>query len=89
METGSNALGGDMEIKIRGEMTIAEVRQAIFEKLHEIKTDHAVRYSRGATLYINPINGFGEDVVPHKHGREIKKLYSDGPYRSAADTFDP
>lgn len=82
-------MGDGMEIKISGEMTMAEVRQAIFEKLHEIESDHAVRYSRGATLYINPTNGFGETIVPHKHGREVKKLFSSGPYRSAADTFDP
>lgn len=79
-----------MEIKIKGEMTIAEVRQAIFEKLSEIEAEHAVRYSQGATLYINPTNGFGEKVVPRmKNGQELKKLYSTGPYRSAADTFDP
>ncbi len=78
-----------MQIKVKGEMTIAEIRQALFEKLNEIENDYAVRYSRGATLYINPTNGFGDDVVPRKRsGEEVSKLYSRGPYKSAADSFD-
>ena len=78
-----------MQIKVKGEMTIAEIRQALFEKLNEIENDYAVRYSRGATLYINPTNGFGDDVEPRKHGRTVDKLYSSGPYRSAADDYEP
>jgi hypothetical protein len=77
-----------MQIKVKGEMTIAELRQAIFEKLHEVEDDFSVRFSRGATIYINPTNGFGDDVVPHnKAGWKVDKLYCDGPYRSAADDF--
>lgn len=77
-----------MEIKIKGELTVAEIMQALFEKLQEAEHDYAVRYSRGATLYINPTNGFGDDVKPcNRHGRSIEKLYSNGPYRSAADDF--
>lgn len=77
-----------MEIKIKGEMSIADIRQTLFEKLHEIEDDYAVRYSRGATLYINPTNGFGDDIKPcNKHGRSVDKVYSEGPYRSAADDF--
>ncbi|MEZ5551552.1 MAG: hypothetical protein R3E82_11725 [Pseudomonadales bacterium] len=79
-----------MEIKLKGEMTIAEVRQALFEKLHEIEDDYAVRFSRGATLYINPTNGFGDDVVPRdRAGYKVENIRSEGPYRSAADEFDP
>ena len=78
-----------MEIKIKGEMTIPEIRQVIIEKLFEIEDEYAVRYSRGATLYINPTNGFGDEVVPrNKHGRSVNKIYSDGPYRSAADEYN-
>ena len=77
-----------MQIKVRGEMTLAEIRQALFEKLMDVEEDYAVRYSRGATLYINPTNGFGDEVVPHNEGgRRVDKLYSDGPYRSAADDY--
>jgi len=73
-----------MQIKVKGEMTIAEIKQALFEKLQEVEDDHAVRFSRGATLYINPTNGFGDDVYP-----EVKKIYSRGPYRAAADEYEP
>ncbi len=77
-----------MRIKIKGEMTIAELRQAIFEKLHELEDAYAVRYSHGGTLFVNPTNGFGDEVVPHnRHGRKVENLYSDGPYRSAADEY--
>lgn len=77
-----------MLIQIKGEMTLVELRQAIYEKLFDVEEDYAVRHSRGATLYINPTNGFGEEVVPrNKGGREVNKLYSDGPYRSAADDY--
>ena len=75
-----------MEVRIRGQMTIADIRQALFEQLHELETKYAVQHSRGATLYINPTNGFGEDVRPRMPGgQELRTLYSAGPYRSAAD----
>ncbi|MEW7985772.1 MAG: hypothetical protein AB2801_09675 [Candidatus Thiodiazotropha endolucinida] len=74
-----------MQIKVKGEMTIFEIRQAIFEQLAQIEEDLAIRYSRGATLYINPTNGFGDDIEPmDRSGRRIDRLYSDGGYRSAA-----
>jgi hypothetical protein len=77
-----------MKIQIKGEHTITETMQALFEKLHEVETDLAVRHTIGATLYINPSNGFGERVEPHnRHGRKVENLYSDGPYRSAADEY--
>ncbi len=77
-----------MQIKIKGEMTIVDIRQALFEKLVEIEDELAVRYSRGATLYINPTNGFGDDVEPvDRGGRCIDSVHSDGPYRSVADDF--
>ena len=75
-----------MEVRIRGQMTIADIRQALFEQLHELETKYAVQFSRGATLYINPTNAFGEDVTPRMSGgHELRTLYSTGPYRSAAD----
>ena len=77
-----------MQIHIKGELTIAELRQAIYEKLHELEDDLAVAYSKGATLYVNPSNGLGDAVVPHNEfGREVTKLLSNGPYKSAADTL--
>ena len=77
-----------MKIKVKGEMTVAELRQALFEELSTIEENYAVRYSRGATLYINPTNGFGDEVVPrNKLGHKVNTLYSDGPYRSVADDY--
>ena len=50
-------------------MTIPAIsRQALFEQLHELETKYAVQFSRGATLYINPTNSFGEDVTPRLPG---------------------
>src|SRR5215472_3429164 len=40
-------------------MTIADIRQALFEQLHELEIKYAVQFSRGATLYINPTNPDG------------------------------
>ena len=77
-----------MQISVRGEMTMAEIRQALYEKLHELEDDYSVRYSRGATLFINPTNGFGDDIEPrNRHGRSVEKIYSTGPYHSAADDY--
>jgi hypothetical protein len=53
-----------MEIRLRGEMTITDVRQALLEQLHELETKYAVKFFRGVTLYVNPTNGFGDDVLP-------------------------
>ena len=75
-----------MEIKLSGEMKMADIRQALFEQLHDLETNYSVKFSRGATLYIHPTNGFGDDVFPRTAGgRLLTKLYSMGPYRSAAD----
>jgi len=77
-----------MEIKVRGEMSIAEIRQALFEKIIEAE-EMGVRYTQGATLFLNPTNGFGDKIEPRKHGKIVKKLNSSGPYKSAADKYDP
>jgi hypothetical protein len=57
-----------MEIKLRDEMTLADIRQALFEQLCALEDEYAVRYSCGATLYLNPTNGFGDDVTPRMAG---------------------
>lgn len=77
-----------MQITIKGEMTIAEIRQAIYEKLSELEDDFAIAYSKGATLYVNPTNGLGEEVVARtKQGKTVGKMSCNGPYRSAAEEF--
>ncbi|MCK9247110.1 MAG: hypothetical protein M0P11_09195 [Anaerolineaceae bacterium] len=75
-----------MQIKITGEMSIKDIRKAIFEKLHEVENEFRVGHSRGATLYINPTDGRGDEIVPRNElGRQVDKILCDGPYRSAAD----
>lgn len=67
---------------------MADVRQAIFELLHQLETDFAVKFSQGVTIYVNPTDGKGSHVVPHhRDGRALTKMQSQGPYRSAADDF--
>lgn len=79
-----------MQITIKGEMTIADIRQAIYEKLHELEDDFNITYSQGATLYVNPTNGFGEEVVPRtREGKVVVKMLCTGPYPCAADTLKP
>ena len=53
-----------MQVRVIEEMTLAEIRHAIFEKLVEIEAETGLRYSRGATLFLNPSNGYGDDVTP-------------------------
>lgn len=79
-----------MKITVHGEMTIAEIRRALFEQLCQLEAEYAVRYSRGATLFIHPTNGFGDAVSPRDHaGGEVTKMNCRGPYRSAADDYVP
>ncbi len=77
-----------MEIKVKGNLSLKDIWAALHEKLHEATTQYGVKFSRGATLYINPTNEFGDDVVPRGSlGEEVRKLHSSGPYKSAADDF--
>lgn len=69
-------------------MTIAQLRQAFYEKLHELEVDYNVKHFKNATLYVNPVNEFGEEVVPrNRSGQQVNKLLSNGPYRSAAEDY--
>lgn len=76
-----------MQITIRGALTMAQLRQAIFEQLHELEDNFALGYSQGATLYFNPTNEFGEPVLLKRDGRVVTKVFSDGPYRSVSDNL--
>lgn len=69
-------------------MTISELRQVLNEKLFEVEDEYAIRHARTINLYFTPTNGFGEEVVPRNTlGGKVDKVYSEGPYRSAADDF--
>jgi hypothetical protein len=77
-----------MQITIKGQLTLAQLRQAIYEKLLELEDDFALRHSLGATLYVNPTNKLGEPVeLRRQDGSRLQKMVSDGPYKSAADEF--
>lgn len=76
-----------MKISIKGEMHFRQVIQALYESLHQIELDHAVQHTRGVTLYINPTDGLGSDVILRKNGEEVSEVRSKGPYRCAADDF--
>ena len=77
-----------MQITIKGEMSIADIRRAIYEELGKLEDEFALGYSQGATLYVNPTNGEGDPVILRKRdGRVLGKLMSEGPYRSIADDF--
>jgi hypothetical protein len=78
-----------MKIKVKGEHSVASLRQALFEQLHEIETEFGVRFSLDATLYIRPTNGFGADVEPRfANGEPVRCLYSRGPYKPAIEEYE-
>ena len=77
-----------MQISIKGDLTMKQLRQALFEKLQEIEDEFCVEFLKGATLYFNPTNEYGEEVVLiNKSGRQVTKFLSSGPYKSAAEDF--
>lgn len=76
-------------ISVRGDLTMAEVRQAIFEALNEIEDEFAVRHTRNATLFINPTDETGGKlVVRNRLGGVVSRVTKKGPYRSAADEYN-
>lgn len=78
-----------MKIRIKGEMTLGQMRQVLFEQLMAVEDRFGVRYSLDATLYINPTNGFGDYVSPRfPNGQEVTVIYASPPYRSAADFYE-
>ena len=78
-----------MKIRIKGQMTLAQLRQLLIEELLGIEDRFAVRHSLDATLYINPTNGFGDAVSPrYANGKEVTVVYAARPYTCAADLYD-
>lgn len=76
-------------ISVRGNLTMAQVRQAIFEALGQIEDEHNLRHARNVSLFMNPIDEFGEKVVLRdERGKVLSRLTKKGPYRSAADEYN-
>ena len=63
-----------MQIKVFGEMPLADITKALIEQIKEFEGEFAIHHSRGATLYINPTNGHGDDVEPTRGGRKVEKM---------------
>jgi hypothetical protein len=75
-------------ISVRGDLSMAQLRQAIFEALCEIEDEYAVRYTRNVTLYLNPTDEVGENVVVRNRlGGVVSRVTKKGSYRSAADEY--
>ncbi|AXM99094.1 hypothetical protein DVB73_20615 [Pseudomonas plecoglossicida] len=69
-------------------MTIAQLRQTLFEMLKDLEEGYNVKHFKNTTIYVNPVNELGEEVVlRNKLGQLVNKLHSNGPYRSAADDY--
>lgn len=78
-----------MKIKITGEMTVARLRQCLFEQLLEMEDSFAIRHGRNITLYFTPTNGFGDEVYcVDDCGREVSTIHVKGPYQAAADQLE-
>lgn len=78
-----------MKIRIQGEMRLSDIERAIVEVFAELEENYRVRHSQGATIYLNPTNGFGHDVKPLTgDGHELVCLSSKGPTRSAAEEYN-
>lgn len=81
--------GESMKIKIKGEMSLADLRQCIFEQLHIMEDRFAVRHTNDVTLYLNFTNGFGDAVTcKDSRGHEISVMCTQGPYQPAAVAYD-
>lgn len=79
-----------MQIRLLGELSLREMKQAIAEILGEIEDEYAVRHSVGCVLFINPADEFGERVkVRNRLGGEVTRVVRKGPYRAAADEYCP
>jgi len=70
-------------------MTLAQIRQCIYEQFHELEDRYAVRHGRGVTIYITPTNGFGDEVSCRDgRGERVETMLSEGPYSCAADSYE-
>ena len=77
-----------MQIKFRGVYTLNEFFQALWEERQNIR-DLGITHIRGASLYYQPVDEFGDPVSPRRPtGEPIKTWNNKGPYKSAAQDYD-
>lgn len=78
-----------MRIKFHGELSIPELRQAIFELLQALEDEYRVRHSKNISLYLTPTNGDGGRIYcKNRCGKKIDTIKCYGPYRSVAEKYD-
>ncbi len=78
-----------MKIKFHGELHVHQLRQALFEELHQLEEEFLVRHSKDITLYLTPTNGLGTPVLcKDQHGKKVEVIFNTGPYKSAADDYE-
>jgi hypothetical protein len=76
-------------IRITGEMTLAQMRQALFEAICELEDELAIGHTQSASLFINPTNGLGEKVVARNSlGGVVSRVTKKGPYRPSAEEYN-
>ncbi len=76
-------------ITVRGHLTMAQLRQAIFEVLGEIEDEYNLRHARNVTFFVNPTDEFGEKVILRdERGKVLSRVTKKGPYRSAAEEYN-
>ncbi|RVH60114.1 hypothetical protein CN213_06030 [Sinorhizobium meliloti] len=76
-------------ISVRGDLSMADLRQAIFEAICQIEDEYGVRHSRNVTLYLNPTDEFGERVIVRDElGRVVSKVNKKGRYRCMAEEYN-
>lgn len=70
-------------------MTIAEMRQALWEALAQIEDEYAVSHTHNASLFINPTNEHGDSVtVRNAFGGVVSRVRKQGSYHPAADDYN-
>jgi hypothetical protein len=76
-------------LRLNGDMTLAEMRQAFFEMTGQLEDEHGVHHTCNASLFINPVNEAGEKIVVRDSlGAVLKNVTRKGAYRCAADDYN-
>lgn len=76
-----------MRVQFRGIYTIDEFFQAFMEEREKFK-ELGIKHIRGASLYYQPVDEYGDPASPrHHNGDPIDGWSHKGPYRSAAKDF--
>ena len=76
-----------MRLQFKGIYTMEEFFQAIWEERERFR-ELGITHIRGASLYYQPVDEFGDPVTPrHRNGEPIDGWVYRGRYRSAATDF--